>query len=160
VAEAIEEGRLREFQGYERYQREVAFGPSRLDFAFFGPRGKRCLVEVKSVTLVSGQVALFPDAPTARGLRHIQALAQAARRKETEALVLFIVQRADARQFSPNQETDRAFAQALRREASLGLRIGAYRCRVSRREVSIWEPLEVVLEDSLDRACNGRIFRT
>jgi sugar fermentation stimulation protein A len=145
VAEATSQGRLQEFQGYERFQREVPQGGSRLDFAFLGPAGRRCLVEVKSVTLVEDGVALFPDAPTLRGLKHLNVLTEALGAEHTEALVLFVVQRSDARLFSPNDRADPDFARALRQAAARGVRVGAYTCRVSTRSVVIHKPLPVEL---------------
>lgn len=143
VAEAIEAGKLREFQGYESFKREVAESGSRLDFAFTGSEGRRCLVEVKSVTLVERGVALFPDAPTERGARHLDVLGRAASSGRTEALALFIVQRADARRFSPNREADPRFLEALRRAASCGVKVAAYTCRVTTRGVALHEEIEV-----------------
>ncbi len=71
VAEAIESGRVAEFQGYSRVRREVTYGDSRLDMLLEGPGQpcfRSCFIETKSVTLVEDGLALFPDAPTLRGL--------------------------------------------------------------------------------------------
>lgn len=143
AAEAALAGRLREFEGYESLEREVPYRGSRLDLAFTGPGPRRCLVEVKSVTLVEANRALFPDAPTARGLRHLQALEGALDEEEAGALVLFVVQRSDARTFRPNDAADPAFAQALRRAAGRGVKVSAYTCYVSTRSVSIDKPIPV-----------------
>ena len=73
VQEAIERGRLREFAGYDTLTREVVFNESRLDILLTGPGGQ-CYLEVKSITLVEDGVALFPDAPTERGSKHLRSL--------------------------------------------------------------------------------------
>jgi sugar fermentation stimulation protein A len=120
-----------------------------VDFLLEGERGS-CLLEVKSVSLVRQGVALFPDAPTARGRAHLDLLA-AARGGGTGAAVLFIVQRGDARVFSPHREADPAFATALRRAARAGVLVLAMRCRVSRQRVALDAPLPVRWPRSLPR---------
>ncbi|MCH7842288.1 MAG: DNA/RNA nuclease SfsA, partial [Chloroflexi bacterium] len=71
VAEGIANGHLKQFAGYPEIRREVTFGDSRLDLMLEGPQG-RCYIEAKSVTLVENGVGLFPDAPTARGAKHLR----------------------------------------------------------------------------------------
>jgi sugar fermentation stimulation protein A len=155
LAEGLAEGRIAGLRGFARRRREVRHGASRLDFVLERPGG-RCLVEAKSVTLVEGGVALFPDAPTARGRRHVEALARAVRRgpppggrarpNRTEAAVVFVVQRGDARRFRPHTGADPALARALARAARAGVRILAYRCRVTQRAIALADPIPVDLE--------------
>ena len=146
VEEALQEDRLSPFRGYETIRREVQCGGSRLDFALEG-KGQRCLIEVKSVTLVRGGLALFPDAPTARGRRHVEELRRAVGDGERAAIV-FVVQREDAEAFAPNDGTDPAFGRALRRAVEEGVEVYAYDCRVSRSEIRLNHPLQVKLTDS------------
>ncbi len=143
VQEAIEGGSLRDFTGYDTLRREVTLGHSRLDFLLTGTSGK-CYLEVKSVTLVENGVALFPDAPTERGRKHLQSLI-AARKDGNRAAVVFVVQRPDADSFSPYKEADRDFWRTLRRASRAGVEVHAYRCRVSRQEVEIDAPIPVEL---------------
>ncbi len=145
LAEGLAEGRIAALRGFPRARREVRHGGSRLDFVLERP-GARCLVEAKSVTLVEGGVALFPDAPTSRGRRHVEALARA-RRRGTDAAVVFVVQRRDAQRFRPNVAADPDLARALARAARAGVRILAYRCRVTRRHIRIAGPIPVDLGD-------------
>lgn len=141
--EALQSGRFGEFAGYAEAQREVTYGQSRLDLALEGgPDGGRCFIEAKSVTLVEDGVALFPDAPTQRGRRHLGELARA-RAEGHRAAVVFVVQRDDATSFSPHDEADPAFGQALREAAQAGVEVYAYKCRVSEREVTLNVPLPV-----------------
>lgn len=154
LAEALRAGRILPLRGWGLARAEVRHGRSRLDFVLEGPRG-RSLVETKSVTLVERGVALFPDAPTSRGRRHVEALARAlrrgpppsgrARRKTIGAAVVFVVQRGDAARFRPNVAADPAFAHALARAAAAGVRVLAYRCRVSRRSIRLADPIGVEL---------------
>src|SRR5690606_12572213 len=74
--EALSAGRLRRFQGFRVARREARWGQSRFDFLLTDGAGF-CLVETKSVNLVVDGTAMFPDAPTIRGQRHVQELIQA-----------------------------------------------------------------------------------
>ena len=141
VEEALREGSLSPFQRYEDIQREVKHGGSRLDFAL-ETGGRSCLIEVKSVTLVRKGLALFPDAPTLRGRRHVEELRRAVAEGK-RAAIIFVVQRGDAETFAPNDEADPAFGRALRRAVGEGVEVHAYACRVSRREVRLDHPLKV-----------------
>jgi len=141
--ESLQAGQLGEFAGYAQVRREVTYGQSRLDLALEGgPDGGRCFIETKSVTLVEDGVALFPDAPTQRGRRHLGELARA-RAEGHRAAVVFVVQRDDAIRFSPHDEADPAFGQTLREAAQAGVEVYAYRCRVSEGEVKLDAPLPV-----------------
>lgn len=142
-AEALEEKRLAPFQGYSGFDREVPLGESRIDFRLRTPSGL-LWVETKSVTLVEDGVALFPDAPTARGRRHVQALVDAVR-EGTEAAIVFIVQRPDARSFAAADAADPAFGEILRSAADAGVGLYAWTCRVSKATITIARQIPVDL---------------
>jgi sugar fermentation stimulation protein A len=93
---------------------EARVGSSRIDFLLNDGSGTVAL-EVKSVGVVRDGIARFPDAPTERGVRHLEELAAFARRKEGVARVLFVAQRHDARAVAPAEEIDPLFARTLRR---------------------------------------------
>ena len=135
LAEALAAGSLEPFRDYARFEREVRFGESRLDFRLSGPAGA-CWVEVKSVTLVECGVARFPDAPTARGVRHLGELVAAVNEGETAA-VFFVIQRADARYFAPHDRADPAFGAALREAANTGVSAYAWTCEVNPRAITM-----------------------
>lgn len=139
VVEAIAAGRL--FPGYEQLEQEVFSGASRLDLRLAGPAGV-CWVEVKSVNLVEDGLALFPDAPTVRGRRHLEELARLAQAGQ-RAVALFVVQREDAQAFAPHQRLDPAFAHALRQAHQAGVEVRAYGCRVTLQEIVLAEELPV-----------------
>ena len=123
--------------------REVRLGQSRIDFAISW-RGLTGLVEVKSATLVERGRALFPDAPTARGRRHVEVL-MAHSRKYSRAFVVFVVQRDDARSLSPHAANDPAFAAALTAAAQAGVRLLAFTCRVTPAGIRLDRRIPVVL---------------
>jgi sugar fermentation stimulation protein A len=130
IEAALRQGTLPGYREARLLRREPAMGRRRADFLL--ARGeRRCLVEVKSVTLVEDGVALFPDAPTARGRAHLEHLI-AARRRGLEAAILFVIQRGDALAFAPNHRTDPLFAAALERALRAGVHVCALRCRVTR----------------------------
>ncbi len=141
--EALRAGKIVPLRGYQRIRSEVRRGNHRLDFVL-ERGGGHCLVETKSCTLVERGVALFPDAPTQRGRRHVELLARAARRGG-EAFLIVIVQRADPAVFRAHAVADPAFARALCRAAAAGVRVLAYKCRISRRSIAIMVAIPVEL---------------
>ncbi len=140
--EALEQRSLEEFRGYRIAREEVEFGGSRLDFLLQGE--PPALVEVKSCTLVEEGVAKFPDAPTARGRRHLLELMEA-KSAGYRSAVVFVIQRSDALAFAPNDATDAAFGEALREAAREGVEVLAYRCSFNGREIRIAGRVEVLL---------------
>lgn len=123
-AEAVGGGFLDEFPNTSRMIPEYRYGESVLDFLLEGA-GPPCLVEVKGCTLAVDGVALFPDAPTARGTRHLEDLMRAAR-EGYRACAVFVVKHPGAGSFAANTETDPRFATTLRRAASSGVEVIPY----------------------------------
>lgn len=124
-----EECLLSHCPGLTELKAEKTYASSRFDF--YGVKdGAPFYLEVKGVTLVRNGTALFPDAPTERGLKHIRELCSL-KRSGTNAGILFIIQRNDATAFSPNRETQPAFAEALREAEKAGVRICALSCDVA-----------------------------
>lgn len=142
VDEALRLGRIGELSGWTIEARERRWETSRFDFVLGRDGHARLLLEVKSVTLVEDRRALFPDAVTARGARHVQELT-AAREAGVEAAVLFVVQRRDADSVTAARAIDPEFAEALTQARDAGVRLIAYRCRLTLREARITDPLPV-----------------
>lgn len=115
-------------------QPEVRFGASRLDFYAENDR-QRLFVEVKGVTLRQGEWAVFPDAPTVRGAKHMGELVQAVA-QGYRAMALLIVQMGGCTAFRPNRETDPAFCRALRDARAAGVEVRAVDCRVTPNTVT------------------------
>jgi sugar fermentation stimulation protein A len=147
VFEALVQKRLKEFQEYDEIKPEFAYGFSRLDFMLerrTGTGKMRCLLEVKSCNLSVKGIALFPDAPTERGRRHVEELAKARSLGECErASILFIVQRDDAKCFQPYASNDPRFAEALHDALSKGVEAYAYTLRISEDEITICRSIPV-----------------
>lgn len=133
----IEAQALPWLKGYTLEKPEVRLGESRIDFLLrqtIKPKGQPLYIEVKSCTLVEespeesrhGQrQALFPDAPTVRGARHVRELIQHHCQSGDPCCIVFVVQRPDADFFSPNHHTDPAFASVLQEAHQAGLPIYA-----------------------------------
>ena len=124
-------------------KREVTWGKSRFDFAI--REGERLhFVEVKGVTLEEEDRGFFPDAPTERGLKHVEELIRA---KESGygATLLFVAQWEGAKSVSPNRRTQPAFAEALLKARKKGVRLLAVRCRTVESGMEILEEIPVDL---------------
>ncbi len=128
---------------FSQLLREQTWGASRLDFCLKDARRTK-YVEVKGVTLEEGGRVYFPDAPTARGVKHLEELTRI-RREGMEAAVLFVVQMKGVSSFSPNDATDPAFSDALRRAKDAGVEIAAIDCLVRPEEVTPGQRVPVIL---------------
>ena len=113
-------------------RREVTYGASRFDFCIENADGQGgvAYLEVKGCTLEREGIALFPDAPTERGVKHLRELAALAG-QGVSAYVLFVIQMKGIHLFRPNDETHKAFGDALREASAAGVRILAVDCRVA-----------------------------
>ncbi len=149
IRRALEEDALEELAAWRLERREYTVGHSRFDFLLQRPRGgrgpRRMVVEVKSVSLVQDGVALFPDAVTARGARHVRELAALRQSGEWAAAVLFVLQRPDAVRIMPFSARDPEFAQALAEASHAGVRLFGRRCTIDLDSVTLGPPIPVVL---------------
>lgn len=145
VIEALERGLLPQLVAFPHVRREVRLGDSRIDLCLESDEGLRCWVEVKNVTAaVDAGVALFPDAVTARGSRHLDTL-RAAVADGDRALMLYCVQRADVTEVRPADAIDPAYGTALRAAIDGGVEACALGADVS--------PTGIVLTRSLPVVC-------
>ena len=122
---------------------ETTFGNSRFDF-YWEAGEQRGFVEVKGVTLEEDGVVRFPDAPTLRGVKHIEELIRA-REEGYEAAVCFVIQMDRVKYLTPNDRTHPEFGQALRKAAQAGVELLALDCTVVPGQVEIGKPVEVRL---------------
>lgn len=141
VGEFLSEGKL--FSDIAEIRAEKTFGKSRFDF-YFEHKNKKAFLEVKGVTLEKNGRVFFPDAPTERGTRHLNELCRCIE-EGYEAYAFFVVQMKNVGSFSPNEETDPAFAKALRNAAENGVKILCYDCLVTENEMIIKDEIPVIL---------------
>jgi len=146
VADGLSDGTICDFGIIKGLRREVIYGNSRFDLLL--DTEPETYVEVKGVTLIRDDWSFFPDAPTERGARHVRELMDAIQNGYNAGIV-FLVQHPAARGFTPNGQTDPAFAKAIAEAVQVGVQVVAWKCNVTSDSVSLWERIPVVLwEDS------------
>jgi sugar fermentation stimulation protein A len=144
VEEGIGRGVVSELQGYDTLRREVRYGleGSRIDLLLEGAAGL-CYVEVKNVTAaVEKGIALFPDAVSDRGTRHLREL-MAMVGAGHRAVILYVVQRGDVEEVRPADAIDPRYGATLRAAIAAGVEARAYRASVSPDAVTLSQPLPV-----------------
>ena len=143
VEEWIRKGNL--FPNATLIKPETKFGNSRFDL-YIESDGRKIFMEIKGVTLEDDGVVRFPDAPTERGVKHVEELVEAVK-MGYEAYVFFVVQMKDVKYLAPNMETHAAFGEALRKANKSGVQVLAYECDVEKDIIEITKEVPVVLVD-------------
>lgn len=141
AAEWLETGSL--FSANAVFRREVTHGSSRFDFSIMDGNIQSFL-EVKGVTLEQDGIALFPDAPTLRGVKHLQELT-ACQQAEIPAYLLLVIQMKEIRAFRPNDAMHPQFGEALRQAAAAGVTLLARDCIVTPDSITIDAPVPIQL---------------
>lgn len=118
---------------------EYTYGNSRFDFYIEGT-DRKILLEVKGVTLENDGVVMFPDAPTERGLKHVNELISCME-NGYEAYLLFVVQMDKVKYFTPNYGTHPEFGEALKKASQKGVKLLAYDCAVTPDGMEINKPV-------------------
>jgi len=141
--EAILAGKL-DFGEIAFSRREFKYGNSRFDIYVETVDGRKILIEVKGVTLERDGIALFPDAPTARGTKHIYELMEA-RKEGYECFIFFVIQFSPVKRFEPNAVMDPSLAKALLEASNVGVGVVAFDCQITPDEMVIQNPIDVIL---------------
>lgn len=131
------------FSPAAKIRREVTFASSRFDF-FVEDGDRRAFIEVKGVTLEQDGIALFPDAPTERGVKHIRELMRA-KLEGYETYILFVIQMKKISSFRPNARMHPQFAKALTDAKGSGVRVLAVDCVVFEDSICIDDEIPVKL---------------
>jgi len=139
--EAISAGLIPELSGYTNVKREVVFGDSRFDI-FAENETEKCFVEVKNVSLKEGNYALFPDAITTRGQKHLKTLMEV-KAHGIRAVMLYIVQRTDVEVFAPAMEIDPEYAKVLKQAVNAGVEVIVMQIEVTPEGINIKKKLPV-----------------
>lgn len=146
VREGIESGRVTELAGYTEIKAEAAYGAqgSRIDLLLSNDSG-RCYVEVKNVTArIQGEMAIFPDAVTSRGVKHLQELMHM-RELGHRAVIFFCVSRDDVRRMRPAYEIDPLYAETLKKAVDKGVEALAYVIQVNDSGIILAQSIPVVI---------------
>ena len=131
------------FPDYTLLKSEVKHHNSRFDFYLERPNEK-WFIEVKGVTLEEDGIARFPDAPTERGIKHVEELINCLN-EGYHSMVLFVIKMKDIKQFEPNDRTHPAFGQALRKAQKAGVILHAVDCIVTPDSLNADLPVEIKL---------------
>lgn len=142
--EAILSGIVKELSAPVVLRREVTYGKSRFDLYGEWADGRRAFIEVKGVTQERDGIAMFPDAPTERGAKHVRELVEAMKDGYT-AYVLFVIKLKGMSGFAPNADIDPAFARALADACDCGVQVLAYDCRIEADACELHGPIVVKL---------------
>ena len=137
VTQTVSNGNLPELTGYDRLQREVRVDAhTRLDLKLSGQGRRDCYVEIKNCTLVENGCAMFPDAPTVRGQKHLTVLDRL-KKDGARSVVFFLVQRTDACEFAPADAIDPEYGRLLRQAAEAGVEVLAYDVRIDVSRITL-----------------------
>ncbi|MDO4331243.1 MAG: A/G-specific adenine glycosylase [Eubacteriales bacterium] len=142
VREWLESGEY--FKDVKLVRPETTYGNSRFDF-YVETGSEKIFIEVKGVTLEQQGMALFPDAPSVRAVKHVEELIEA-QRAGYESYVLFVIQMKGINGFTPNRQAQPEFADALLRAQQAGVRILAYDCLVTLNSMKLADPVPVMLD--------------
>jgi sugar fermentation stimulation protein A len=143
VSDAIRNYEIEEFRDVVSLKREVSFKSSRFDIYCEG-NNRKIFIEVKGVTLEKDGTAMFPDAPTQRGLKHVMELKEAVR-MGYEGFIIFLVQMEGVNCFTPNYEMDIDFSKGLKKAQKGGVKILAFNSIVNEDEIELGERINVRL---------------
>ena len=146
VAEALHSGtiQLPEMSELKAIKAEKTYGSSRLDFYVEGICGRKGFIEVKGVTLEEDGIAMFPDAPTERGVRHIEELCKAVSEGFC-AYIVFVIQMKGIELFTPNYRTHAAFGESLKKASACGVHILCFDCLVTPDSITAGNPVKLRL---------------
>ncbi len=143
IYQGIIEGGMKEFPDIVQLNREVVYGNSRFDLAF-ERKDRKGFIEVKGVTLEEEGVALFPDAPTQRGTKHVKEMIKAVE-DGYEGYLIFLIQMKGIDYFTPNKIRDPEFAHALALAKEKGVKLLAYDSIVQEDGIILGDPVRIRL---------------
>lgn len=133
--EAISKHEIPELSGYAEVFREVKWDDSRFDIMAKN-KTETCFFEVKNVSMKEGDFALFPDAITLRGRKHLETLIRV-KKAGMRAIMLYIVQRCDVSKFSTAKEIDPEYSKTLKKAITNGVEIFVIQAKVTPTSITI-----------------------
>lgn len=131
------------FKSLTKIKRETTFGDSRFDF-YIEHNDEKIFLEVKGVTLENDYIASFPDAPTLRGIKHINELCHC-KEMGYRSIILFVIQMKGITKFTPNKELHKDFANALKKAQNFGVEIYCIDCVVTEDSITFDDFVEIEL---------------
>lgn len=143
VYHGILDGKIKEIRDVIKLSKETVYGNSRFDL-YFETKEKKGFIEVKGVTLETEGIAMFPDAPTQRGCKHLYEMIKAVE-EGYAGFIFFLIQMKGVKYFTPYEIRDPEFAKALKLASEKGVTILAYDSVVFEDAITIGTPVEVRL---------------
>ncbi len=145
VKQAIENDQIRELSGYDTVRSEVKTSEhTRLDLMLEKNNGSKCYVEIKNCTLVEDGVAMFPDAVTTRGQKHLDELESLVAGGH-RGVIFYLIQRMDAKVFKPAAMIDRVYAEKLKKAYENGVEIVTRDTRIDTQMIHLESVVPVEL---------------
>lgn len=137
--EAVANNKIDKLKGYTEVKREVKFGDSRFDVMAKNDK-ETCFIEVKNVTLKEGDYALFPDAVTTRGKKHLETLIKV-KEEGMRAVMLYIIQRMDVKVFAPAFDIDPEYSKTLQKALKKGVEVIPMQAKVTPQKIELIKEL-------------------
>ena len=147
VKDELIKQRLPFFQKFNLVRPEVTIGKHRFDFLLEDEAGEDFVLEVKSVTLVKNEIAMFPDSVTLRGKNHVQALKELVKKNQKTG-VLFVCQRPDATSFQPMWQRDDKFCYALHEAHKFGVKMWCITLSISENGIKYNKEIPIYLDQN------------
>jgi sugar fermentation stimulation protein A len=145
VHEAFTLRKIKDWHSFSDVKREVKINKeSRLDFLLSSP-SEKLYVEVKNVSMAQPPWAVFPDAKTERGQKHLQELATLAT-KGLKTEIFFVVQREDCKTFRPCDEIDPVYGELLRKVVKQKVLARCWSCKLTPQSIELDKPLDINLD--------------
>ncbi len=142
--DAIVAGEIEKLKGYTFVKREVKFGDSRFDI-YAENKNDKCFIEVKNVTMKVGNYALFPDAVTTRGRKHLETLIEV-KKSGIRAVMLYVIQRMDVDIFGSAKDIDPEYAKSLKKAIDNGVEVIAVQAMVSPDSIKIIKEIKIEIQ--------------
>ncbi len=144
VFEAVRDQQIPQLRGYTFVKREVKFEDSRFD-VYAENEKEKCFIEVKNVSMKVGDAALFPDAVTTRGRKHLETLIRV-KEQGIRAVMVYIIQRMDVNAFGPARNIDPDYADALEKAKNAGVEVIALQAKVNPEGIQIIKELDFIAQ--------------
>lgn len=141
VFKAIEDKKIKGFDDLTHIKREVVYGKSRFDI-YFETKEDKGFIEIKGVTLENNGIAMFPDAPTQRGTKHLLEMIGAVE-NGYRGIILFLIQMKGPELFRPNWKMDQIFSESVQLAYEKGVEILAYDSMVTNNSISVNEGIKI-----------------
>ncbi|MCP3873321.1 MAG: DNA/RNA nuclease SfsA [Desulfobacteraceae bacterium] len=145
VKQSIENGLIKELREFTKVKAEIKTSKhTRLDLLLENEHREKCYVEIKNCTLVEEGTAMFPDAVTTRGQKHLDELCDLVSRGH-RGIIFYLIQRMDAKIFKPAEMIDKTYAEKLRKSKEKGVQIITRDTTITSQEIRIRNAVPVQL---------------